>query len=178
MPMIQVAGFSRKLSVLSLPKKKVPVEGFLFFLFSKSLNQIRTGPLENLINFISTIDDMLDDLRKICHYNGSSDDNVIKSILTEVNQKKRPLLLHFATTELAYDAANCLKRSSDTVVPENQDKIIILINRVRYINRNHTVNIDPNTTVNSCRHINEEGKEKDLTWLRVLDNTAKKAKGG
>ncbi|KAL4211451.1 hypothetical protein AB4K20DRAFT_1897179, partial [Rhizopus microsporus] len=89
MPMIQVAGFSRKLSVLSLPKKKVPVEGFLFFLFSKSLNQIRTGPLENLINFISTIDDMLDDLRKICHYNGSSDDNVIKSILTEVNQKKR-----------------------------------------------------------------------------------------
>lgn len=32
---------------------------------------------------------MLDDLRKIYHDNGSSDDNNIENTLTEVNQKKR-----------------------------------------------------------------------------------------
>ncbi|CEP10631.1 hypothetical protein [Parasitella parasitica] len=73
-PIIQVAGFSGKLSVLSLPKKK---------------RQIQTGYLENLINFLSTIDDLLGDLRKIYHDNSFSTVNDIENILTEVNQKKK-----------------------------------------------------------------------------------------
>jgi len=56
-PIIQVAGFSRKLSVLSLPKKKeYKLEDVSPFCFPKSLQQIQTGYLENLINFLSTID--------------------------------------------------------------------------------------------------------------------------
>ncbi|KAL7317555.1 hypothetical protein PS15m_003895 [Mucor circinelloides] len=56
-PIIQVAGFSGKLSVLSLPKKKeYKLEDVSSFCFPKSLQQIQTGYLENLINFLSTID--------------------------------------------------------------------------------------------------------------------------
>lgn len=57
MPIIQVAGFNGKLSVMSLPKKKeYKMEDVYSFCFLKSLQQIRTGSLECLINFLSTID--------------------------------------------------------------------------------------------------------------------------
>jgi hypothetical protein len=57
MPIIQVARFSGKLSVISLPKKKeYKLEDVSSFCFPKSLQQIQTGYLENLINFLSTID--------------------------------------------------------------------------------------------------------------------------
>ncbi|KAG2193258.1 hypothetical protein INT46_002625 [Mucor plumbeus] len=89
-PIIQVAGFSGKLSVLSLPKKKeYKLEDVSSFCFPKSLQQIQTGYLENLINFLSTIDELLGDLRKIYHDNRSSTENDVENILTEVNQKKK-----------------------------------------------------------------------------------------
>ncbi|KAI9024299.1 hypothetical protein CLU79DRAFT_844944 [Phycomyces nitens] len=88
-PIIQVAGFSGKLSVLSLPKKKEYKLDDVSFCFPKSLQQIRTGYLENLIDFLSTIDDLLGDLRKIYHDNSSSTENDIENILTEANQKKK-----------------------------------------------------------------------------------------
>lgn len=57
MPIIQIAGFNGKLSVMSLPKKKeYKLEDVFSFCFPKSLKQIETGSLENLINFLSTID--------------------------------------------------------------------------------------------------------------------------
>ncbi|PHZ07986.1 uncharacterized protein RHIMIDRAFT_82151 [Rhizopus microsporus ATCC 52813] len=90
MPIIQIAGFNGKLSVISLPKKKeYKLEDIFSFCFPKSLKQIETGSLENLINFLSTVDDMLDNLRKIYHDNSSSVANDIENILTEVNQKKK-----------------------------------------------------------------------------------------
>ncbi|KAI7894283.1 uncharacterized protein EV154DRAFT_560511 [Mucor mucedo] len=89
-PIIQVAGFSGKLSVLSLPKKKeYQLEDVSSFCFPKSFRQIKTGYLENLINVLSTIEDLLDDLRKIYYDNNSSTDNDIENILTEVNQTKK-----------------------------------------------------------------------------------------
>lgn len=54
---IQVAGFCGELSVISLSKKKEnKLEDVSSFCFPKSLQQIQTGYLENLINFLSTID--------------------------------------------------------------------------------------------------------------------------
>ncbi|KAG2193714.1 hypothetical protein INT47_013182 [Mucor saturninus] len=56
-PIIQVAGFNGKLSGLSLPKKQdYKLEDVCSFCFPQSLQQIQTGYLENLINFLSTID--------------------------------------------------------------------------------------------------------------------------
>lgn len=54
---IQIAGFNGKLSVLSLPKKKeYKLEEISSFCFPKSLKQIETGSLGNLIDFLCTID--------------------------------------------------------------------------------------------------------------------------
>ncbi|KAI8986949.1 hypothetical protein BDB01DRAFT_834041 [Pilobolus umbonatus] len=93
-PIIQVAGFSGKLSVLSLPRKKeYKLDDVSSFCFPKLLQQIQTGYLENLIDFlstiVSTIDVLLGELRKIYHDNSSSAENDIENILTEANPKKK-----------------------------------------------------------------------------------------
>lgn len=54
MPIIQVAGFSGKLSALRLPRKKEYQLDVCSFSFPKSLRQIQSGSLETLINFLST----------------------------------------------------------------------------------------------------------------------------
>lgn len=60
MPIVQIAGFDGKLSVLSLSnKKEYKLEEVSSFCFPHSLQQIQQiqqGSLENLINVLATID--------------------------------------------------------------------------------------------------------------------------
>lgn len=66
MPIIQIAGFDGRLTVLSLNKKKeYQLEEVSSFCFPKSLCQIQNGGLEKLIDVLATIEDLMHNFQKV-----------------------------------------------------------------------------------------------------------------
>ncbi|KAG0162407.1 hypothetical protein DFQ30_002101, partial [Apophysomyces sp. BC1015] len=102
-PIVQIMGLEAKVSSLRLVEKKVYLmEDLYSFNFPQTLHQIRTGKLEYLVNGLTLIEKMVNDLERKYNDGQNEGGSSMNRIMNETRRKKKVMMSQWLS-EIIWD---------------------------------------------------------------------------